>query len=135
MARFNLQQPILHPICCTIIVIQPDETQYTGKQKDIDNYAFHFILPIVHKELAPLTTLGSIYHDTYPLAEDSEDIPQQKGLPKSVLQYTIIELPRLKGDSMEGSVYMFLGKGRFHECYWKELDNKVDQALEALGLY
>ncbi len=56
-------------------------------------------------------------------------------IPKSVLQYTIVELPRLKDDSKEGSVYMFLGKGRFYECYWKELDHNIDQALEGDGLY
>ncbi|WP_097011286.1 hypothetical protein [Pseudodesulfovibrio profundus] len=135
MAKYRLQKPLLHPISCTIIVIQPDETQYAGKQKDIDNYAFHFILPTVHQELAPLTTLGGIFNDTYLHSEDFEGFPPQKGLPKSVLQYTIIEIPRLNDDPKEGSVFMFLGKGRFHECYWKELDHKIDKALEGDGLY
>lgn len=130
MLKFGLTKPILHPIRCTIVVIQPDETIHVGKRKDIDNYAFDFILPIVHEELAPYTTIGKIFNSTYPFANEHSYFPSQNGLPNSVLQYTVIEIPRLSTDPEEGSVFMFLGIATLQGCYWNELDFKIDHILK-----
>lgn len=120
ISRYKLQGPVLHPISCTIIVIQPDTSNYAGNRIDLDNYAFRHILPIVHQELSPHITLTSIHNDTFPFTNKSAF--SRKGLPKSVVQYSVIEIPRLEDDPKEGSVFMFLGKATFRDCFWNELD-------------
>jgi len=103
--------PILHPLGCAIIVIQPDGHEYPDNQKDIDNYAFHYVMPIVHRLLSPQTTLENIYHKYYPRAKgDTGGSNFNKGLPESVIQYQIVEIPRIDSDPIEGCVFMFIGK-------------------------
>jgi hypothetical protein len=130
LSKYKLKNRLLHPIRCTILVIQPERSKRGGNIKDLDNYAFRNILPIIHNVLNPQVTLEAIYYDTYPLADDIKEPQRLNDLPKSVVQYTILEIPRLEDDPKEGSVFMFLGKETFHDCYWEELDNKIGQALD-----
>jgi len=130
LAEFRVSVPILHPLGCAIIVIQPDGHEYPDNQKDIDNYAFHYVMPIVHRLLSPQTTLENIYHKYYPRAKgDTGGSNFNKGLPESVIQYQIVEIPRIDSDPIEGCVFMFIGKAEHSKCWWSELDHRIDMVV------
>lgn len=130
LARLRVSVPILHQLGCAIIVIQPDIYIYPDNQKDIDNYAMHYVMPIVHRELSPQTTLENIFHKNYPLAnKDASGSSSNKSLPESVIQYQIVEIPRLDSDPKEGCVFMFIGKAEHFNCWWSELDRRIDMVV------
>lgn len=127
MDKFKISKPLLHQLSCTIIAIQPNPEIYHRKQKDLDNYALHYILPAVHKELSPQTTLENIYNRYYPLANEHPlGTGRALGLPESVIQYQILEIPRTESDDKKGSIHMFFGKGEYPSCCWQELDRRLD---------
>jgi hypothetical protein len=124
--RWHLFRPLVVPVKVTFLVVPPVQG------KDLDNIALT-VLPIVHDVLKP-------HIEPYLLAptrpdgdldpDRDEALNRLRSLnANSVTAYQVIELPRSKQDSPEGTLRLVLGAdtGR---SWWETIADYTDQMAD-----
>jgi len=129
---FKKRYPVLFPLKSilgvTVLFLQPK-----NENTDLDNLARKYIVPFINKIVQPPRS----YAETINIDEVTDDFPRKRfleerdKLPKyprhSIVQYQIIEMPRLEHDSPEGYIRLFFNDGSYESNLWAKLKHILDE--------
>ena len=135
--NFKKKYPVLFPLTSvlgvTVLFLPPK-----GEITDLDNLARKYIVPFINEIVQP----PRHYVETINI-DDMTDDPLKKHfleelsrLPKdprySIVQYQIIEVPRIADDSPEGYIRLFFNDGSYESNLWAKLKHILDEWEDSL---
>lgn len=126
--RYQVLFPLKSVLGITVLFLPPK-----GENTDLDNLARKYIVPFVNEIVQPPRN----YAETINIDDMTDDflkkhyLEQLKKLPKdprhSIVQYQVIEVPRLEHDSPEGYIRLFFNDGSYESNLWNKLKHILDK--------
>ena len=134
---FKKKYPVLFPIKSVLgitVLFLPPKNEFT----DLDNLAKKYIVPFVNEIVQPPRSYAEIINIDS-MTDDffkKHYLEELKRLPKnprySIVQYQIIEIPRLENDPAEGYIRLFFNEGGYESNLWFKIKHILDKWQDAL---
>lgn len=129
---FKKRYPVLFPLKSVLgitVLFLPPKNENT----DLDNLARKYIVPFINEVVQP----PRHYAETVNISDVSDGFIKKdlledlNRLPKdprhSIVQYQIIEVPRLENDSPEGYIRLFFNDGGYESNLWVKVKHILDE--------